>query len=227
DDKAKANAAAKQKAQAGGVSAAVAAKKAAEENKQKEAAAAKKAKADALAAKQKAEEAAAAKKAAEQKRAADALAAKKAAEQKAATKAAAAAAVIAAPVVMNDDVEEDIGEEDAAVAEPEVLPVLALTASDKEFVGTWEQISSDKIITLTIEKNTNFTLEQVEDDGTLTITGTWKSEGTMFMLNIKKVQRNVHSRETDIHRIYKVERLSNHRLLLRDKQNRIAYDLKR
>jgi len=70
-------------------------------------------------------------------------------------------------------------------------------------------------------------LEQVEDDGTLTISGTWKSEENIFMLSIKKVQRNVHSRETNIHRIYKVERLSKHRLVLRDKRNRIAYDLKR
>ncbi len=88
-------------------------------------------------------------------------------------------------------------------------------------------MSSEKVITLVIDENTDFSLEQIEDDGTLVISGTWKSEENIFMLSIKKVQRNVHSRETDIHRIYKVERLSKHRLVLRDKRKRIAYDLKR
>ena len=90
-----------------------------------------------------------------------------------------------------------------------------------------ETDSSEKVITLSIEENRNFALEQIEDDGTLKISGTWKSEENIFMMSIKKVQRNVHSRDTDIHRIYKIDRLSNHRFVLLDKRNRIAYDLKR
>ncbi len=247
-DKVKADAVAKQNAEIKAAAAAVAAKKAAKNKKKKDALAAKnRAKADAIA-KQNAEKKAAAAavaakkakedkarraKAAEKKRKNAAAAKKKAAAQKqakakkttpkkkaapkttvtapkvkAAPKAVIAAPVVAAPIAA------------AVAAEP-------LTVSDKKLVGTWKQISSEKVITLVIEEDTNFSLEQVEDDGTLTITGTWKSEENIFMLSIKKVQRNVHSRETDIHRIYKVERLSKHRLVLRDKRNRIAYDLKR
>lgn len=219
EKRAKADVIAKQKAAA----AAVAATKAAEEKKKKDAIAAKKAKEDkarqAKAAEKKRNDAAAAKKkaAAEKQAKAKKAAAKKTAapaapKAKAVPKAVIAAPVVAAPIVAETE------------AEAEVAP---LTVSDKKLIGTWKQISSEKVVTMIIEENTNFSLEQVEDDGTLTITGTWKSEENMFMLSINKVQRNVHSRETDIHRIYKVERLTNHRLVLRDKRNRIAYDLKR
>lgn len=241
-EKAKADAVAKQNAEIKAAAAAVAAKKAAKDKKKKDALAAKnKAKADAIA-KQNAEKkaAAAAKKAkedkarqakaAEKKRKDAAAAKKKAAAQKQAKakkvapkKKAAPKKSVTAPKVK--------AAPKAVIAAPVVaVPVAAaaapLTVSDKKLIGTWKQISSDKVITLVIEEDTNFTLEQVEDDGTLTISGTWKSEENIFMMSIKKVQRNVHSRDTDIHRIYKVERLSKHRLVLRDKRNRIAYDLK-
>ncbi|MGB5966322.1 MAG: hypothetical protein WBG65_12455 [Sulfurimonadaceae bacterium] len=222
DDKVKADAIAKQNAEKKAVAAsaaAVAAKKAAEEKKKKAA-----------------EEQAKAKKTASKKKVAPETVAKKATpaapKVKVAPKAVVApvAAVIAAPVVA-PDADEDIDAEEADTdADAEVEPVVAaapLSVSDKELIGIWKQLSSEKVITLVIEENTNFSLEQVEDDGTLTIMGTWKSEEDIFMLSIKKVQRNVHTRETDIHRIYKVERLSKHRLVLRDKRDRIAYDLKR
>ncbi len=218
-NKAKAKAAAKKKAEQKAAAAAVAAKKAAEKKK-KDALVAKKAKEDkarkAKTAEKKRQDAAAAKKKAaaeKQAKAKKAAPKKQAAPKKAAPKVEAAPkAVIAAPVVT------------APVAAAAAAP---LTVSNKEFLGTWKQISSEKVITLTIEEDTSFTLEQIEDDGTLTISGTWKSEENIFMMTIKRVQRNVHTRETNIHRIYKVERLSKHRLVLRDKRNRIAYDLKR
>ena len=219
-NKVKADAAAKKKAKQKAAAAAVAAKKAADKKKKKDALAAKKAKEDkarkAKAAEKKRKDAAAAKKKAaaeKQAKAKKAAPKKQAAPKKAASKVEAAPkAVIAAPVVA------------APVAAAAAAP---LTASNKEVLGTWKQISSEKVITLTIEEDASFTLEQIEDDGTLTISGTWKSEENIFMMSIKKVQRNVHSRETSIHRIYKVERLSKHRFVLRDKRNRIAYDLKR
>jgi hypothetical protein len=91
----------------------------------------------------------------------------------------------------------------------------------------WKQVGSDKVSTLSVDKDGKFTLEEVEDDGTLTLKGTWRSDKNIFMLSIKKVQRNIHSRETNIHRIYKVEELSDYRLVLSDQRDRIAYDLKR
>jgi len=232
-NKIKADGLAKEEAQLKAAAAAVAARKAAEDKKKKNALAAKnKTKADAVA-KQKAEKKAAAAavaakkaqerktrqaKAAEKKRKDAATAKKKSAAQKQAKAKKTAPkvkavpkAVIAAPVAAVSV---------SAAAKP-------LTVSNKKLIGTWKQISSEKVITLIIEKDTNFTLEQVEDDGTLTITGTWKSEENIFMMSIKKVQRNVHSRETNIHRIYKVDRLSKNHLVLRDKRDRIAYDLKR
>ena len=211
DEKAKAAAAAKQKADAETAAAAVAAKKAAD------------AKAKEAAQKQAQTKTVAPKKAAVPATPAPAVAAPKV---KAVPKAVVAAPVIAAPIVADnedDDEEEmtdEVKNEDAAAPEP-------ITISDKKLIGTWKQISSEKVITLDVEENRNFVLEQIEDDGTLTITGTWKSEENIFMMSIKKVQRNVHTRETDIHRLYKVERLSAHRLVLLDKRNRIAYDLKR
>ena len=219
-NKVKADAAAKKKAKQKAAAAAVAAKKAADKKKKKDALAAKKAKEDkarkAKAAEKKRKDAAAAKKKAaaeKQAKAKKAAPKKQAAPKKAAPKVEAAPkAVIAAPVVT------------APVAAAAAAP---LTVSNKELLGTWKQISSEKVITLLIKEDTNFTLEQIEDDGTLTISGTWKSEENIFMMTIKRVQRNVHTRETNIHRIYKVERLSKHRLVLRDKRNRIAYDLKR
>jgi len=102
-----------------------------------------------------------------------------------------------------------------------------LTVSAKKLVGRWKEIDSDKVVTLKIDKDTNFTLEQVEDDGTLTIMGTWKSDEDIFMLSIKRIQRNVHTRETNIRRVYKVVELTKHSLVLEDKRKRIAYDLKR
>ena len=220
EKKIKTDAVAKQNAEIKAAAAAVAAKKAAENKKKKDALAAKKAKENkarqAKAAEKKRKDAAAKKKAAAQKQAkAKKVAPKKKAapkksvpapKVKVAPKAAVVAPVVAAPV--------------AAAAVP-------LTVSDTKLIGTWKQVSSEKVITLTIEEDTSFTLMQIEDDGTLTISGTWKSEENIFMMSIKKVQRNVHSRETSIHRIYKVERLSKHRFVLRDKRNRIAYDLKR
>lgn len=246
EEKAKTDAIAKQKADAAAAAAAVAAKKAADEKKKQEAVAAKKAadakvKADA-AAKQKAEAAAlAAKKEADKKKAA----AKKVTPAPAVTTAppapkAVPKAVIAAPVaaaaIAADDEEEDDDTEEmneeradtaAVAAQEEESEPEPITDSDKKLLGTWKQISSAKVITLNVEENRNFSLEQIEDDGTLTIIGTWKSEENIFMLSIKKVQRNVHTRETDIHRIYKIQRLSAHRLVLLDKRNRVAYDLKR
>ena len=213
-NKASADAVAKQNAEKKAAVAAVAAKKAATEKKKK----------DALAAKKAQEKKARQAKAAEQKRKADAkkkaAAQKQAKPKKAAPKKSTAKKTVpkvkAVPVVAAP-----------IVAAPVVAAAKPLTISDKKLIGTWKQVSSEKVITLNIEKDTNFILEQVEEDGTLTLTGTWKSEENIFMLSIKKVQRNVHSRETNIHRIYKVERLSKHRLVLRDKRNRIAYDLKR
>ncbi len=208
-NKASADAVAKQNAEKKAAVTAVAAKKAAEEKKKKDALAAKKAQEkkarQAKAAEQK-RKAAAKKKAAAQKRAQPKKAAPKKSTAKKTVPKVKAVPVVAVPVV--------------AAAKP-------LTISDKKLIGTWKQVSGEKVITLDIDKDTNFILEQVEEDGTLTLTGTWKSEENIFMLSIKKVQRNVHSRDTNIHRIYKVERLSKHRLVLRDKRNRIAYDLKR
>ena len=91
----------------------------------------------------------------------------------------------------------------------------------------WKQVSSDRVNTLAVNKDGQFTLEEIEDDGTLTLTGTWRNDKNIFMLSIKKVQRNMHSRETSIHRIYKIEELNDHRLVLSDQRDRIAYDLKR
>lgn len=242
EEKVKTDAIAKQKAEKKAAAAAVAAKKAAEDKKKKDALAAKnKVKADAAAKKKAATVAAtaaavAAKKAKEkkarqakaaEKKRKDAAAAKKKAaakKQPKAKKAAPKKAVAAKPKVK--------AVPKAAVVVPVVaVPVAAaaapLTIANQKLIGTWKQVSSEKVITLVVEEDTNFMLEQVEDDGTLVISGTWKSEENIFMLSIKKVQRNVHSRETNIHRIYKVDRLSKHRLVLRDKRNRIAYDLKR
>ncbi len=229
EEKKRKEAAAKKNAEAK----AAAAQKAAEEKKKKDALAAKKAKEDkarkAKAAEKKRKEAAIAKKA-EEKRKAAAAAEKKAAAKKAAApkpKAVAVPAAVVAPAaaVAAEDAEDTVAAEDAVTAE--AVEAAPLSVSDKELVGTWKQVSSEKVITLNIGKDRNFVLEQVEDDGTLTISGTWKSEENIFMMSIKKVQRNVHTRETDIHRIYKVDRLSNHRFVLLDKRDRIAYDLKR
>lgn len=216
---AKAAAAAKQKADAEAAAAAVAAKKAADAKKKQDAIAAKKA-ADAKA------KAAAQKKADTKTVAPVKPAAAAAPKVQAAPKAVVAAPVVAAPIVADDenDDEDEMTEEATTETAAEPAPI---TVSDQKLIGTWKQISSEKVITLVVEENRNFTLEQIEDDGTLTITGTWKSEENIFMMSIKKVQRNVHTRDTDIHRIYKVERLSAHRFVLRDKRNRIAYDLKR
>jgi len=232
---------AKRKAEKQAVAAVLAAKKAADNKKRHDATAAKeKARLNALAkeeastkaarddaavkmaAAKKKEKDAAAKKARQKKAAAkkrkDAAAKKKAAAKKATpkkkktavVKPKAAAAVVAVPVVAASK-----------------APATQLSVTAKELVGLWKQISSEKVITLSVKADTSFMLEQVEDDGTLTIMGNWKHEENIFMLSIKKVQRNVHTRDTNIHRIYKVDRLSKHRLVLRDKRNRIAYDLKR
>ena len=102
-----------------------------------------------------------------------------------------------------------------------------LSISTKKLLGTWKEVNSDKVITLKIAKDGQFTLEQVEEDGTLSIAGTWKSEEDIFMMNIKKVKRNMHTRETDIHRVYKVVTLNKKHFILHDKRKRIAYDLTR
>ncbi len=218
-----AKAAAKQKADAEAAAAVVAAQKAAEEKKKQDAIAAKKAadaKAKAAAQKQAQTKTVAPKKVAAPAKSAPVPAAK------AVPKAVIAAPVVAAPIVAEDeDEDEDEMTEEATTTDAaEPAPI---TISDQKLIGTWKQLSSEKVITLVVEENRDFMLEQIEDDGTLTITGTWKSEENIFMMSIKKVQRNVHTRETDIHRIYKVERLSAHRFVLLDKRNRIAYDLKR
>ena len=248
--KAKTDAIAKENAAVAAAAAAVTAQKVAAEKKKTDAIAAKKRAKKQTVAKEKAKKDAAVKKKARQKAAADkkkrnALAAKKAKEKKAKqAKAAdkkrrqAAAAKKKAPKKKVSKKATPKKVSVPRVAAPTVTPkaivvvpvaatVVPLTISDKKLIGTWKQVSSEKVITLVIKKNTNFSLEQVEDDGTLTILGTWKSEENIFMLSIKRVQRNVHTRDTDIHRIYKVERLSKHRLVLRDKRNRVAYDLKR
>lgn len=255
-EKAKTDAIAKDKAAVAAAAAAVTAKKAAEEKKKKDAIAAQERAKKQAAAKEKAKKDAVAKenarkKAAADKKKRDALAAQKAKEKKAQqAKAAekkrkeAAAAKKKAPKkevkakkatpkkpapkkVTPKKVATPKVTPKAVVAAPVAVAAVPLTVSDKKLVGTWKQVSSEKVITLVIGKDASFSLEQVEDDGTLTIIGTWKSEENIFMLSIKKVQRNVHTRDTDIHRIYKVERLSKHRLVLRDKRNRVAYDLKR
>ena len=210
-EKARADALAKQKASEEKAQAdALAAKKAAEEKKRKEALAAKKERErKAAAEKKRKEEAAAAKKTVVQQSVPSAP------KVKAVPKAVVAAPVVAAPVAA-------AAAPSAAEKEEEVL-----TFSDKKLIGTWKQMTGEKLITFAVNEDASFNLEEVEDDGTLTLLGTWKSDKNIFMLSIKKVQRNVHSRKTDIHRIYKIERLSNHRLVLRDQRNRIAYDLKR
>lgn len=113
------------------------------------------------------------------------------------------------------------------IAAKKAHPSKPLTVSSKKLLGTWKEVNSDKVITLKIDKDGSFTLEQVEDDGTLNLMGTWKSEENIFMMGIKQVQRNVHTRETDIHRVYKVVELTKHSLVLNDKRNRLAYALKR
>ena len=102
-----------------------------------------------------------------------------------------------------------------------------LTVSMKKLIGTWKEVNSDKVVTMKISKDGQFTLEQVEEDGTLSLAGTWKSEEDIFILNIKQVQRNVHTRETDIHRVYKVVTLNKKQLVLHDKRDRVAYNLSR
>ncbi|MCJ7765754.1 MAG: hypothetical protein MUP09_07420 [Thiovulaceae bacterium] len=102
-----------------------------------------------------------------------------------------------------------------------------LIISDMKLIGTWKQIGSNKVSTLVVNDDSSFMLKEVEDDGTLTLTGTWESDQSSFDLDITKVQHNIHSRETDINHFYKVEKLSNRRLVLRDQRDRIAYDLKR
>jgi chemotaxis protein histidine kinase CheA len=247
EKKLKTDAIAKDKAAVTAAAAAVTAKKAAEAKKKKDALAAKKRAKKQAAAKEKAKKDAAAKETARKKAAADkkrrdAIAAKKAkdkktqqakAAQKKRQQAAAAKKktpkkqVKAKKVAPKKVTAPTKVVPKAVVAAPVAAAAIPLTISDNKLVGTWKQVSSEKVITLVIEKDASFSLEQVEDDGTLTILGTWKSEENILMLSIKKVQRNVHTRETNIHRIYKVERLSKHRLVLRDKRNRIAYDLKR
>ncbi|WP_345977404.1 hypothetical protein [Sulfurimonas sp. HSL3-7] len=247
EEKAKSDTLAKQRAQQKAKADAVAAQKAAEEKakadalaKQKAAekkAAEKKARADALAAKKAAEEekrkkALAAQKEKERKAAAEqkrkqAAAEKKAAAQKtAAAKPAPKPSVKTAPKVVVPTV---VAAPAAAAAAPSAEKMTEEPAiiSDKKLIGTWKQLNSTKVTTFAINQDASFNLEEVEDDGTLTLLGTWKSNKNIFMLSIKKVQRNAHSRKTDIHRIYKIEILSNHRLVLRDQRNRIAYDLKR
>jgi len=216
--RAKQKAAANEKAKKDAAAKAQARKKAAADKKKRDAIAAKNAKAkkaqQAKAAEKKRKQAAAAKKQVKAKK----VAPKKVTPKKVTPKKVAAPKKVVAPKVAPK----------AVVAAPVAAAItVPLTVSDKKLIGTWKQVSSEKVITLVIKKDTSFSLEQVEDDGTLTILGTWKSEENIFMLSIKKVQRNVHTRDTDIHRIYKVERLSKHRLVLRDKRNRVAYDLKR
>jgi len=246
-EKAKTDAIAKEKAAA----VAITAKKVAEEKKKKDAIAAKKRAKQNAAAKEKAKKDAIAKEQAHKKATADkkkrdAIAAKKAKEKKVQQAKAAEKKRKQAVAAKKKAPKKQVKAKKATpkkiatpkkVATPKVAPKIVvvpvavaaapLTVSDKKLVGRWKQVSSEKVITLVIKKDTSFSLEQVEDDGTLTILGTWKSEENIFMLSIKKVQRNVHTRDTDIHRIYKVERLSKHRLVLRDKRNRVAYDLKR
>ena len=216
--RAKQKAAANEKAKKDATAKAQARKKAAADKKKRDAIAAKNAKAkkaqQAKAAEKKRKQAAAAKKQVKAKK----VVPKKVTPKKVTPKKVAAPKKVVAPKVAPK----------AVVAAPVAAAItVPLTVSDKKLIGTWKQVSSEKVITLVIKKDTSFSLEQVEDDGTLTILGTWKSEENIFMLSIKKVQRNVHTRDTDIHRIYKVERLSKHRLVLRDKRNRVAYDLKR
>ena len=221
--RAKQKAAANEKAKKDAAAKAQARKKAAADKKKRDAIAAKNAKAkkaqQAKAAEKKRKQAAAAKKKAPKKQVkAKKVAPKKVTPKKVTPKKVATPKKVVAPKVAPK----------AVVAAPVAAAItVPLTVSDKKLIGTWKQVSSEKVITLVIKKDTSFSLEQVEDDGTLTILGTWKSEENIFMLSIKKVQRNVHTRDTDIHRIYKVERLSKHRLVLRDKRNRVAYDLKR
>lgn len=246
-EQAKADKLAQEQAKKKAAAAAAAAQKAAEE----------KAKADALAkqrAQQKAKADALAKqKAAERKARADALAAKKAAEEEKRKKALAAEKEKARKAAAEQKRKEAAAKQAAAakpvpkpvvktVPKPVVAPVVAAPAaaaaaaekkeepvivSDKKLIGTWKQVTSAKVITFAINQDASFNLEEVEEDGTLTLLGTWKSDKNIFMLSIKKVQRNVHSRRTDIHRIYKIKILSKHRLVLRDQRNRIAYDLQR
>lgn len=241
-EQAKADKLAQEQAKKKAAAAAAAAQKAAEEKAKADALAKQraqqKAKADALA-KQKAAErkaradALAAKKAAEEEKRKKALAAEKekarkaAAEQKrkeAAAKQAAAAKPVPKPVVKTVPKPVVAPAAAAAAAEKKEEPVIV---SDKKLIGTWKQVTSAKVITFAINQDASFNLEEVEEDGTLTLLGTWKSDKNIFMLSIKKVQRNVHSRRTDIHRIYKIKILSKHRLVLRDQRNRIAYDLQR
>ena len=120
-----------------------------------------------------------------------------------------------------------IAKEKRLAKQKEAASQKPLTVSMKKLLGTWKEVNSNKVITLKIAKDGQFTLEQAEEDGTLFIAGTWKSEENIFMMNIKKVQRNMHTRETDIHRVYKVVTLNKKQLVLHDKRNRIAYDLSR
>jgi len=250
EKKAKADALAKKKADEKAAAAALAAKKAAEDKKRKEALAAKKAEEQKVA-EEKRRQAAIEKKrkaAAERKRQQVAAAEKKAAAKQAsktpepvqqavadktapepaaptvaaatapaaaapkAEVAVAAAAVVAAPVVAKAA---------PKAAEPSV------SVSNEQLIGTWKQVSDDKVITLVVGGDSLFNLEEAEDEGSLILSGTWKSDQNIFMLTIKKVQRNVHSRETDIHRAYTVKTLSPTRFVLLDKRDRVAYDLQR
>ena len=120
-----------------------------------------------------------------------------------------------------------LAEKKRLAQEKKVATQKPITISTKKLLGTWKEVNSDKVITLKIAKDGQFSLEQVEEDGTLSIAGTWKSEEDIFMMNIKKVQRNMHTRETDIHRVYKVVTLNKKQFVLHDKRKRIAYDLTR
>lgn len=176
-----------------------------------------KAKADAIAA-QKAKEKWIAE---EKKRKAEAAAKAKAAKIAAVPSPAAAPAVHAAPEAVAVA---------AVVAVPAAVTATqkeAPTVSDDKLTGTWKQVNRNKEIALTVNPDTTFSLSETKDDSTLTISGTWKSDKNAFMMSINNVQRNVHSRAADIQRIYKVEKPSSYRLVLRDKYGNIAYDLKR
>jgi len=114
-----------------------------------------------------------------------------------------------------------------AVTTVTVVAPLALSDIDKKLVGEWKEVLPEKVSTLTINDNGSFLLEEVEEDGTLTLKGLWKNDKNILMLTIKKVQRNVHTRETNIHRVYKIELLEKNSLRILDKRRRVTYNLSR
>ena len=196
--KTKAAKARKAKQQKDAVAAAALASKRKAADKKRREAAAKKAKQEKLIAQKKAAQK---RKAAAKKKAATPKRTAVRTTPKAAIPVVAATAVVVAPVVLSD--------------------------IDKQLVGEWKEILPEKVSTLTINDNGSFLLEEVEEDGTLTLKGLWKNDKNILMLTIKKVQRNVHTRETNIHRVYKIELLQDNSLRILDKRRRVTYNLSR